>query len=187
MLQRITVPVVATSPVAIGVDAAIDHVIPALKPDHSSQLVSLIRFVVRIHLLDICQDLLYVIDHQAVVVTSCLHPVRFDRNNIFVLLPKSFKLCAIEFIWPSAWRPEVSMQALAAPGSFDDQNRLVQRLLHVDPEGEFRANFVFIRTKTGGQFSLFLTTGWKDKKSRRSCRLAPRRRCFASREAAAQF
>ena len=53
-------------------------------------------------------------------------------------------------IGTGAGRAEIRMQRLATPGGLDEQHRLLDQFVHIDAEGEFRADFV---TGLGGVLS----------------------------------
>ena len=78
--------------------------------------------------------------HETVVVAAGLHLVRLHLLEIQAALLVDLHLVIIELIGSRAGRAEVGVQRLAAPGRLDEEDGLLQLLLHVDPEGKLGAD-----------------------------------------------
>ena len=151
--EQLAVRVVPAGLRAIGVHAAIDHVVPPLEPHESGQLVPLVGVIVGIDAPDVGQDTLDVVDHEPVVATGGLRLVGPDLRQVLALLLEPLQLRRAELERPGARRAEVGVQALAAPRGLDDQDRPVQALLHRDPERELGADLgpARRRAEAGGE------------------------------------
>lgn len=101
------------------------------------------------------------LDHEPVIDTRGRDLLRLDLLDVFALLLKVRELRVIENIRSCTRRAKIRVQAFAAPGGFNEQDRRVCELLHVEGEGELGADFraVLVRAKARGQ--LFSVMRWE--------------------------
>ena len=72
MREVFAVRIVTTGLAARGIGAAIDHVVPALKPNEARQLVPGIRIVFRAHTLDVTEHFADVFEHEPIINAGAL-------------------------------------------------------------------------------------------------------------------
>ena len=136
--QHLTVLGVAAGLCAVRVGAAVYHVVPALKPDETGQLIAFLGVVGRVDALDIAQHLVDMLHHQAVILAGLLGAIGLGLNEVLALFLEVLQLLGVELVGTGAGWTEIRVQRLAAPGGLDDEDRLIHVLLHVNAEGQLR-------------------------------------------------
>ena len=108
--HEFAVKIIAADVVPIRIDVSANHVVPALKPDETSQLVARFFIIRRANPFDILQNLVHLIQHQAVVVAACGGAIGSGLSDVFALFFERFQLPFIELVGAGAWRAEVGVQ-----------------------------------------------------------------------------
>ena len=78
------------------------------------------------------------IHHQAIILPRRRSSLRFDFINILPLLLELLDLVIPKFIRPGTRWTKIRVDRLPSPRCLDNQNGLAQKLLRINPKGEFR-------------------------------------------------
>ena len=96
------------------------------------------------------------LDHLPVIQPRLLLLRRLHRREVLALLLKIGELRLIEHIRPRARWAEIRVQTFSTPRGLDEQDGRVGELLHVEAEGELRADFLARRAEARRQFPRLL-------------------------------
>ena len=110
MGERVAVLIVTSWFSTVRIGAAVDHVVPALEPNESGQLIAHLGIVVRIDPLDVCKHVFYMVNHQSIVVTGRRRPLFTNLANVFALLTEVLELTFVEFVRAGAWRTKIRVE-----------------------------------------------------------------------------
>ena len=128
---------------ARGIGAAVDHIVPALKPHKARQLIAGLGIVGGIHAFDVTKHFADVLEHQPIIHAGAFSSSLTLGSDILVALFEIIDLLLVELIRPRARRPEVCVQRFATPRGLDQKNWFADVLLHGNPEGQFRSDLRF--------------------------------------------
>ena len=107
MREIFAVGIITARLAAGGISAAVDHVVPALKPHEPRQFVAGLGIVRRVHALDIAEHLADMPKHEPVKNTSSLSSFPAFVGDVLSAFLKILDLFFIKLVWPCTRWPEV--------------------------------------------------------------------------------
>ena len=163
--QCTAVLIVASWLVAIWISPSVDHIVPALEPSKSGDLVADGSIVFGDDSLEVTEYKFHMIDHLAVVHPGLLGFICLDRSKILTLFLQVAKESFVEDVRTCARWAKVRVQAFASPRGLDDQNRCVGQFLHGQSEGKLGPDFFGGRAKASRQLAGLFGFGASDRRN----------------------
>ena len=129
---------------SVGIGVAVHEVVEALEPDEAGDFITIGGIVGRADALGIGEHAFHVVDHEVIEAAGFLRLLGLLRLDVLALFLHLLDLRLAEHVGSGAGRAELGVQAPAAPRGLDEEDRLLERGIHGQAEGELGADLAAV-------------------------------------------